>query len=52
MSKIMDEIREEAADLRAKEIAARLLETNLSTEEISKHTGLSINCIKDLIANT
>ena len=44
MSKIMDE-------LRAKEIAARLLDTNLFAEEISTHTGLSINCIKALITN-
>lgn len=42
MSKIMDEIREEAADLRAKEIAAKLLETNLSIEEIAMHTGVSV----------
>ena len=42
MSKIMDEIREEASDLKAKEIAARLLETNLSVEEVSGHTGVSV----------
>lgn len=52
MSRIMDVICEEASDLRAKEIAARLLKTNLSIEEIAMYTGLSINCIKDLIANT
>lgn len=46
MSKIMDEIREEAADLRVKEIAARLLETNLSVEEIAMHTCLSIEDVQ------
>lgn len=46
MSKIMDEIREEAADLRSKEIAARLLETNLSAEEIAKHCGLLVEDVQ------
>ena len=45
MSKIMDEIRE-ASDLRAKEIAARLFETNLSEEEIAMHTCLSIEDVQ------
>lgn len=51
MSKIMDEIREEASDLKAKEIATSLLRTNLSPEEISKHCELSTETVKALIAN-
>ena len=46
MSKIMDELREEAAFEKAKEIAARLLETHLSVEEIAMHTCLSIEDVQ------
>lgn len=52
MSKIMDEIREEASDLKAKEIAARLLETNLFAEEIAKHCGLSFEDVQRIEEET
>lgn len=47
----MDELREEAAFEKSKEIAARLLETNPSIEEIAMHCGLSIETVKEWIAN-
>ena len=51
MSKTMDEIREEAADFKAQEIAARLLEKNLSVEEIAKYCSLSVEIVNVLKLN-
>lgn len=50
MSKIVEEMRNETAAKTAIEIATSLLDSNLSIEDIAKHSGLPVKTVEELAA--
>lgn len=50
MCKMLEDMRNETAAKTAIEIATSLLDSNLSIEDIAKHSGLPVETVKELAA--